>query len=288
VLAACVGGALGVRGAGIDRDVGLPEVQVASERPAPIEAAPDARQALAGGRTPRPPLPQRADVRRAGVFARARAGLVALAVIDTRGRMHGVRPRARFPAASVVKAALLAARLRALERGGQPLAEAERQRFEAMIRWSDNDAADAVYAAVGDAALVETVRRGGMRRFTIAGHWGNAQITAADGARFMSNLRRVLGERYRPLAMELLASVVPGQRWGIPEVAPGWRIWFKGGWTDTRRGELVSQAALLERRGRRIAMAILTDAQPSQEYGRDSLRGVAARLLGRQRGGRRE
>lgn len=220
-------------------------------------------------------------MRRARAFAARRSGLVAFAVIDSEGRLRDFRGRARKPAGSVVKAPLLVARLRALERSGEPLAAGERERLAAMIRWSDNDSADAVYGAVGDPALVETVRRGGMRRFTVAGHWGNAQITASDAARFMSNLPGMLEPRHRRFAMSLLGSVVPEQRWGIPEVAPPWRVWLKGGWTDTRRGELVSQVALLERGGRRIAIAILTDAQPTQEYGRDTLRGITARLLGR-------
>jgi hypothetical protein len=280
-LAACAGSALALGGAG----VGVGPIAVAV--PSSSELALDSRQALAlvSDKPPVRSVPRRADIRRARAFAAERDGLVAFAVIDSRGRPHGYRRGALFPAASVVKAPLLAARLRGLEEAGERLDEGERGRLEAMIRWSDNDAADAVYGSVGDPALIETARRAGMRRFTLAGHWGNAQLTAAGAARFMSNLPRVLDGPHRRYAMGLLASVIPEQRWGIPEVASKWRIWLKGGWTDTRRGELVSQAALLKRGGRRIAVAILTDAQPSQQYGRHTLRGIAARLLGRRRGG---
>jgi hypothetical protein len=279
-LAACTAAAVAIRGAGIEPEAKPhAEAEPLPAKLTPITSDPDARRSFAGGRTVRPPVPRAADVEDAREFAEKRSGYVAFAVIDTRGKMHGFRHRSRFAAASIVKAPLLVARLRDLRRSGERLAPAERDRLASMIRWSDNDAADVAYSAIGDPALVDTVKEAGMRRFTVAGHWGNAQITAADAARFMSSLRRVLPDRHRKWAKKLLATVVPEQRWGIPEVAAPWRIWLKGGWTDTRRGELVSQAALLKHRDRRMSIAILTDAQPSQEYGRETLLGVAARML---------
>jgi hypothetical protein len=41
----------------------------------------------------------------------------------------------------------------------------------------------------------------------------------------------------------------------------------------------VHQAALLERDGRRISLAILTSGEPSMSYGEATLAGIAARVL---------
>ena len=41
----------------------------------------------------------------------------------------------------------------------------------------------------------------------------------------------------------------------------------------------MSQVALLESGDRRIALAILTDGDPSHHYGTETLRGIATRLL---------
>jgi len=70
---------------------------------------------------------------------------------------------------------------------------------------------------------------------------------------------------------------VPQQRWGIPDALPtDWRVYFKGGW----REGLVHQVARLERAdGTAIALAILTDHDPSERYGQATVRGIARRLL---------
>jgi hypothetical protein len=71
----------------------------------------------------------------------------------------------------------------------------------------------------------------------------------------------------------------------IPEVARthGWRTFFKGGWRATAGGQRVHQIARFERRGAAITIAVLSDGNPSQAYGRQTVRGIAARLLGASR-----
>jgi hypothetical protein len=146
-----------------------------------------------------------------------------------------------------------------------------------MITKSDNDAADVVYASVGGAGLAAVARAAGCRRFADGGHWARARLTAADQARLFLRIDRLVPAVHSGYARRLLSSIVPAQRWGIAPVARRrhMAIFFKGGW----RTGLVHQVALLERHGRRIALAILTSEQPSQAYGRDTLRGIAARVL---------
>ena len=60
---------------------------------------------------------------------------------------------------------------------------------------------------------------------------------------------------------------------------PGWQIHFKGGWTPADGGWRVHQAALLVDGRRRVSIAVLTDGNPSFEYGAQTVTGVAARLL---------
>jgi Beta-lactamase enzyme family len=223
-----------------------------------------------------PALPTWTQVTRAKTFAGARAGLVSFAVVgtDRRLRCHSCwRP---YEAASVIKAMLLVAYL-ARER---PITAADRALLGPMIRVSDNEAATAIYARLGDAALDRLARRAGMKSFAVRGYWGSARITAGDQARFFAQLDRLTPPRYRRYARSLLASVVSWQAWGLPEIArPTWRVFFKGGWRRSSHGHLVHQVALLERGRRAMAIAVLTEGNPSHGYGRETVRGIGARLL---------
>jgi hypothetical protein len=156
----------------------------------------------------------------------------------------------------------------------------ERRLLSSMIRRSDNAAASEIYRRVGNGGLRALARRAHMHRFTPAGPvWGNSRIDAADQARFVLSIDRLLPRRHRAYGMRLLARIVPRQRWGIARVRPrGWRLYFKGGW-GSGTGRVDHQVALLTRGDRRVSIAILTYADGTHAYGKHTLRGVARRLL---------
>jgi len=232
---------------------------------------------------PRPPpaMPGSADMRRAWRFARRRGGMISFAVVDTEGRMLTRDGGRLYASASVVKAMLLVAELRRLAEDGLPLDPVTEDVLEAMIAWSDNDAADSIYARVGDPGLLAVAEAAKMRRFTVAGYWGNAQVTAADLAHFFSRVRTLLPRQHRQTGLRLLASIVPGQRWGLPRAAARgrWTVYFKGGWRATESGELVHQAGWMKDGTRELTIAVLTDAQPSRLYAIHTVRGIADRLV---------
>jgi hypothetical protein len=204
-----------------------------------------------------------------------------MAVVDSSGAIHCRACRRRYPAASIVKAMLLVAELRRLAAGGGQLTAGDRSLLGEMIRVSDNASATRIYLRVGDQGLYRLAAAMKMRGFGVNGHWGNAEITALDLARFFARIDRLTPAKYQDYARRLLSSVVHSQAWGIPEVSrPRWRTRFKGGWVSTPRGELLHQVARLQRGGRSVAIAVLTDGNPTHAYGRATLRGIAARLLG--------
>jgi beta-lactamase class A len=234
---------------------------------------------------PRTIYPRPRALRRAEAFA-AERGDVSFAVIDPSLGLRGYDARRQFSSASISKALLLAAELRRLDREHLPLDEGTKSLLEPMVIYSDNRAADAVYARVGDEGLEEVARRAGMSDFEpTPGFWGGDKITAADMARFFYRLDANLPGPHRAYAKRLLARIAPVERWGIPRAAGrGWRVWFKGGWRppgqkDTS-GEVTHQAALLEHRGgERLALAVLTDEPPGDGAGFSAIEGVTERLL---------
>jgi hypothetical protein len=250
-----------------------------------------AAQERTGGRDrtvriwPRVPYPPTPAIRRAQEFAASR-GDVAFAVTDDSIGMRGYDVDREFSSASLSKALLLAAEMRRLDRDGLPLDSETKELLEPMITYSDNRAANAVYAQVGDEGLEEVASRAGMRDFEATpGFWGGDRITAADMARFFYRLEANLPGAHRAYAKGLLARIAPVEHWGIPRaVGHGWSVWFKGGWRPAGQehtsGAVTHQAALLVHRGgERLALAVLSDEPPGDAGGFAAIEGVTERLL---------
>jgi D-alanyl-D-alanine dipeptidase len=223
-----------------------------------------------------PPLGRVRSVQR---WLRARGAINSWALMDSWGRLHSFAPHRVYVSASLVKAMLLVAYLRGI--GNRAPDAGERGSLDPMIQVSSNEAADTIYYRVGDAALYRLARVVGMRSFTVAGYWANAHFSAEDQARFFNRIDRLVPKASRGYARALLSSIVSYQRWGFSRysLAVGFKTFFKGGWRGTGAGQLVHEAALFERGRTRISMAVLTDGNPSHEYGTETLQGVAQRLF---------
>jgi hypothetical protein len=225
--------------------------------------------------------PSRGSIDRARRYLAGRAGVKSFAVVTSEGRLYGSHVHRRFVSASVVKAMLLVAYLRKLHHAHRSLDAYSRSLLHPMIHVSDNDAATKVWSIVGDSRLRRLARHARMKDFSIEGLWTNAMISAADQARFFYEMKRLLPPAFRRYANHLLSHITSSQSWGIPAVARprGWKVFFKGGWRGTSRGQLVHQTARLKRSARQIAIAVLTDGNPSMAYGIQSIEGTAGRLL---------
>jgi Beta-lactamase enzyme family len=226
-----------------------------------------------------PAFPSAKRIRSVRGFVRTRA-ISSFALIDTHGRLYGWAPHRRYVTASVVKAMILVGRLRQI--GNRMPSASDQAVLNPMIQVSDNDAASVAYGWVGDGGLVAVGKVAHMRDLIVpGGHWGNVLFSAADQAHLFRVIDKLVPPRSRAYARHLLSSIVSYQRWGFSRysLARGWKTFFKGGWRTTGRGALVHEAALFERRGRRFSLAVLTDGNPSHDYGTATLRGVASRIF---------
>jgi hypothetical protein len=225
-------------------------------------------------------LPLASSFHRARKWLAGRKGYTALAVVDSSGRLRGWHTDRQFISGSVTKAMLLVAYLRSHD----SLTADERDVLARMIELSDNRAADVIYGHTGGDGGLHTVGHlAGMRDFVAdRGFWGFAMISAADQARFFFGMDRLVPKQHRAFARHILSNLIPWQRYGLVRVArwKGWQSFTKGGWrSGLHGGRLIHQVSRLERDGATIAVAVLTDGQPSRKYARATIQGVALRLL---------
>lgn len=246
--------------------------------PGGASAAPARRSCVVPGTTRTIDQLWRPDMAAATGYARGRIGDIAFAV-RTAHRFAGYRADHQEWSASVVKAMLLVAYLDRPSVSGRALSPGERAVLGPMIRASDNDDAQQIFDTIGQGSLSALARRVGMTHFATNPVWGETQITPRDQTRFFLGIDGFVAARHRSYAMRLLRSVIPSQRWGVGELAPaGWRLYFKGGW-GYGTGLEDHQVALLVRGCARVSIAVLTMYDGSHPYGKQTLKGIFARLL---------
>jgi len=225
--------------------------------------------------------PPAGAVAAAGRFLDTRAGRTSFAVVDSQGHLSGLRVHEHFQTASVVKVMMLVAYLQKLDAEHRGLSRFGESLLYPMIHISDNQAASAVLAIVGAGALARVAHESGMTDYARAvGWWAFTQTSAADQARFMFALDRLIPRQFYGYARGLLAGIEPSQSWGIPAVArPRWQVFFKTGALPSEG--LFNEVARLERTGVTFTVAVLTTGDPSMGYGEQTIQGVASALLAR-------
>jgi hypothetical protein len=224
------------------------------------------------------PWPQRVAAARR--FARDRIGTVSFAIVGEHGNMRGYRAQRQFHSASVIKAMLMVSYLRRPSVRHRPLDAHDRNLLRPMITRSDNTTATAVYDTVGNSGLDRLAHAAHMRRFRPNVVWGLSEITARDQAFYFYRLRRYIPARHRGYAFHLLSHIVSYQRWGVPPAKPkAWKVYFKGGFIPAADGWRINQVALLLRGRRKLALAVLSHGNSSENYGAKTIQGVTARLL---------
>jgi len=232
-----------------------------------------------GSGEPAEPYPSTEAIAAASGFLASRAGRTSFAVMDSTGRLSGLNLREHFETASVVKVMFLVAYLQMLSARHRDLSSADNALLYPMIHISDNEAASAVFAIIGNAAIARVARESGMTDYAPGvGWWAYTQSSAADQARLFFALERLIPRRFYAYARGLLAGIEPSQSWGFPPIArPRWQVFFKTGALPSQG--LFNEAARLERPGTTFSVAVFTDGDPSMAYGEETIEGVAARLL---------
>ena len=214
---------------------------------------------------------------------RHRVSFVAVEVDDPgAGLVCRLDSRSHFDSASVVKVTILGALLRKAQAEHRSLTRSERALAWAMITRSDNDAASALWADTGRAWLQRFLKRAGMTDTFLGpgGAWGLTRITAADETRLLWLLlkpNRVLDTSRRDYALDLMADVIPAQRWGVPAGAPRRLVvHVKNGWLPLAPyGWRINSIGGFTGHGSRYSIVVLTQDNPTMAYGVRTVEAIA-------------
>lgn len=195
----------------------------------------------------------------AASVARSRPGTVSFAVVDAGGReVAAYRAGNPVPAASTIKALILAAYLRQPDVADRDLTAKEQARMTAMITWSSNSDASRLLKLAGWPALDAVAAEAGMQGGYIPDHqsWGLTQISAGSMAKLFHRLPELLPDRHREFALGLFGEVVPAQQWGMATATPAdWSWHIKGGWI----AEAVNQLGTFTRGGEEFTIAVTVE-----------------------------
>ena len=209
-----------------------------------------------------------------------RASTVGLKEIDSKTSVTCTyHPTWHFYAASAIKATILGALLRMAQEQGRHLTAMERSRAWLMITQSNNDAATDLWNEVGMRRMQHFLNLAKMKQTVLAQAWGLSLLTAHDEILLLSLLsgpNRILSENSRVYAQYLMSHVISSQRWGVPAGAPASvKVHVKNGWLPfpvSSNWEINSIGFFVSRKPyRNYEIAMLTHANPSMQYGIDTI-----------------
>ncbi|MEU3660881.1 serine hydrolase [Streptomyces sp. NPDC032940] len=164
---------------------------------------------------------------------------VSVAVLDPESGEGATYGTGVFETASIVKVDILAALLLRAQDAGRTLTAQEKAYAVDMIENSDNDAATALWRAIGTAEGLDAANERLGLTATEGGDgplWGLTRTTAADQITLLRQVFEAegsaLSEVSRAYLRELMGRIAADQRWGVSAAADGtdgaWAL--KNGW----------------------------------------------------------
>ena len=263
--------------------------------PAPSAAAP-ATPSAAVSPTPRPTgPPPRPDPFTAAMTSQlaGRAGTVAAAVYDlTTRQLWTIGAGPPQAEASVVKVDILETLLTQQAAGG--LSGTDQALAQSMIEDSDNDSATDLWDAVGGASGIRSFNaRAGLADTTpspcvqCAGFawpgWGLSTTTPADQIALLRQIAvpgGLLSGTERGYVAQLMENVTPSQRWGVCTGVPAQvTVALKNGWLPLNQAGTdwqINSVGWVSGLGRDYLIAVLSTGNPTEQYGIDTIDGLAA------------
>ncbi|MFB4319666.1 serine hydrolase [Actinomadura sp. 21ATH] len=230
-------------------------------------------------------------------YLEGRRGRLSVAVRDLEtGLGFSYEPRLRTATASIVKVEIVVALLLKAQREDRAPTAAERSLAERAVTVSDNDAATALWHAIGGGrGLARAGKRLGFED-TEPGPgtaWGATTTSAADQVRLLAALAAEDGpltERNRRYVLDLMEKVAPEQAWGVSSAAgqdaadtANAEVALKNGWLPREvdgGAWTVNSIGRVRTGGHDLLIAVVSDRHPSMAAGVAAVEHAAAAVAG--------
>jgi beta-lactamase class A len=214
-------------------------------------------------------------------YLASRGGNITAAAYDVNtGRTYLYRPGVREETASIVKVDILATLLHQRQSHGG-LSGEEIGVAQGMIEASDNgDATDLWNDEGGAPAVTGFDAEAGMTQTTPNVAWGLTTTTPRDQIKLLRLVmlpNHLLSTASRVFAYELMRNVIPSEHWGVSGGVPaGAIVALKNGWLPFGVGWHVNSIGQITGFGRRYLLAVMTDGDPTEDYGIASIERISA------------
>lgn len=225
-------------------------------------------------------------------YLNEREGSVGVAVfVPEYHAVYTANGHSLFHLASVAKVMIMLTLLNQAAAEGRTLTPEEMAHLEPMIVLSSNEDADALWSSVGGAKAVnDYLSEQSLHEIhpDEDGYWGESLASPHDIAQLLSTLIENEGvdEQYRSVAVDLMLQAVDwsggwGAVSGIPD-DPSVKVYkgAKDGWYPADEGWWVNSAGFVlpDHDKPPYALAILTNQQPSVEYGAETVHEIATQI----------
>jgi hypothetical protein len=193
-------------------------------------------------------------------------------------------PGRREQTASIVKVDILETLLRQAMVANTPLDEETAETAQGMIENSDNDDATDLWNQVGAASGISAYNaQAGLKDTSpnTQGFWGETLTTAPDQIALLKQLvikHGLLNRASQDYQLGLMSNVEADQRWGVSGGVPSSaQIALKNGWVPITGGDWqVNSIGRIRGDGRWYLLAVLTDGNPTEGYGIQTIESISA------------
>lgn len=211
-----------------------------------------------------------------------RKGRLSVAVTELGGKDGGGSVayddgKGTYDTASIVKVDILSSLLLRHQKAGTKLTSAERSQAAVMIRQSDNDAATALWHAIGGTSGLNSANKAFGLRHTTGGAgdlWGLTQTTPADQLKLLEvvfgGAESPLSSASRSYVQGLMSTVTTSQQWGVSAAADGRSgCALKNGWLQRTATGLwdINSIGRVEYAGHTLLVSVLSSGNSTEKSG---------------------